>query len=126
MRREDISSILAAGALTVVIAAGFATSTMAAVKPAANLAHGKQLYVANGCYQCHGTSGEGGAGPRLAPGPIPLAGWLQQLRRPRLRMPFYTEAVMPDKDVEDVYAYMQSMPKGKTASEIPMLKALTY
>ena len=125
MRREGISSILAMAALIALLAGALATSTLAADR-SANIIHGKQLYLANGCYQCHGTRGEGGAGPRLAPGPIPLAGWLQQLRHPRARMPFYTDVVMSDKDVEDVYAYMQSVPKGKTASEIPMLKALTY
>ena len=32
---------------------------------------------------------------------------------------------MPDTDVADIYAYLQSVPKGKTAAEIPMLKALS-
>jgi mono/diheme cytochrome c family protein len=125
MRREGISSVLATATLIALIAGGLATSTSAADK-SANVARGKQLYMATGCYQCHGTRGEGGAGPRLAPGPIPLAGVLQQLRHPRVRMPFYTDVVMPDKDVEDIYAFLQSVPKGKTASEIPMLKALSY
>ena len=124
MRCEGISSILATATLLALMAVGVATSTLAADKPA-NVARGKQLYMATGCYQCHGTRGQGGAGPRLAPGPIPLAGVLQQLRHPRARMPFYTEVVMPDKDVEDIYAYLQSVPKGKSASEIPMLKALS-
>jgi mono/diheme cytochrome c family protein len=124
MRGEGLSSVLATAALITLVAGGFATSS-AADKPA-NIARGKQLYVATGCYQCHGTRGEGGAGPRLAPGPIPVAGVLQQLRHPRVRMPFYTDVVLPDKDVEDIYAYLQSVPKGKMASEIPMLKALSY
>lgn len=124
MRREGISSILATATLIGLIAGGLATSTLAADKPT-NIARGKQLYVTTGCYQCHGTRGEGGSGPRLAPGPIPLAGVIQQLRRPRVRMPFYTDVVMPDKDVEDIYAYLLSVPKGKTASEVPMLKALS-
>jgi hypothetical protein len=41
-------------------------------------------------------------------------------------MPLYSAVVMPDSDVAAVYAYLQSIPKGKTASEIPMLKALSY
>ena len=119
MRSAFISSIVM-GAL---VAAGL---VFAADNPA-NAARGKQLYLATGCYQCHGTRGEGGggAGPRLAPGPMPYAGLLQQLRRPRARMPVYTAVVMPDGDVADIYAYLQSVPKGKTASEIPMLKALS-
>lgn len=119
MRGAFIPSIIVGALLASTIA-------FAADKPA-NVARGKQLYLATGCYQCHGTRGQGGggAGPRLAPGPIPYAGWLQQLRRPRARMPVYTAVVMPDADVADMYAYLQSVPKGKTASEIPMLKALS-
>jgi mono/diheme cytochrome c family protein len=92
-----------------------------------NVARGKQLYMATGCYQCHGTRGEGGgnSGSRLAPTPIPYEGFMLQLRRPRARMPFYTDVVMPDADVADIYAYLLSVPKGKTAAEIPMLNRLT-
>ena len=41
-------------------------------------------------------------------------------------MPVYTAVTMPDKDVADIYAYLQSVPKGKTAAEIPILKGLSY
>jgi mono/diheme cytochrome c family protein len=98
------------------------TGALAADKPA-NVARGKQLYMATGCYQCHGTHGQGGgnAGSRVAPTPIPYEAFLLQLRRPRARMPLYTDVVMPDADVADIYAYLRSIPKGKTAAEIPML-----
>jgi mono/diheme cytochrome c family protein len=126
MRRSIIPSVIAGAAVAAVFASGFSTLAFAADKPA-NVARGKQLYLATGCYQCHGTSGEGGgnAGPRLAPGPMPYEGLLMQLRKPRARMPVYTAVVMPDSDVAAIYAYLQSVPKGKTASEIPMLKALS-
>ncbi|HTH98790.1 MAG TPA: c-type cytochrome, partial [Stellaceae bacterium] len=29
--------------------------------------HGRDLFMANNCYQCHGRVGQGGAGPTLAP-----------------------------------------------------------
>ena len=126
MRRAFIPSIMVGVLVATAFAGGAGSTALAADKPS-NVARGKQLYLATGCYQCHGTRGEGGggAGPRLAPGPIPYAGWLQQLRRPRVRMPVYTAVVMPDNDVADIYAYLQSVPKGKTASEIPMLKAIS-
>jgi mono/diheme cytochrome c family protein len=100
--------------------------TTALAAKSGNAARGKQLYMATGCYQCHGTTGEGGgnAGPRLAPQPIPFAALLVQLRHPRARMPVYTAVVMPDTDVTDIYTYLQSMPKGKTAEEIALLKGL--
>jgi mono/diheme cytochrome c family protein len=102
------------------------SSALAAEKPA-NAVRGKQLYLATGCYQCHGTRGEGGgnAGPRLAPFPIPFEGLVLQLRHPRARMPVYTNVVMSDKDVADIYAYLQSVPKGKTAAEISLLSGLS-
>jgi mono/diheme cytochrome c family protein len=109
-------------------AVAIALAALATASSAApgDVARGQQLYMATGCYQCHGTRGEGGgnAGPRLAPMPIPLEALKLQLRRPRGRMPLYTAVVMPDGDVADIYAYLLSVPKGKAAAEIPMLKAL--
>jgi mono/diheme cytochrome c family protein len=121
MRRSFIATVVIGTALIVSL-----TGALAADKRA-NAARGKQLYMATGCYQCHGTRGEGGgnAGPRLAPGPIPLEGLVLQLRRPRARMPLYTDVVMPDADVADIYAYLQSVPKGKTAAEIPILSGVS-
>ena len=109
-----------------ILMCAMATNAFAADKPSGDVARGKQLYFTTGCDQCHGTLGKGGAGPRLAPGPIPYEGVLMQLRKPRIRMPLYSAAVMPDSDVAAIYAYLQSVPKGKTVSEIPMLKALSY
>jgi mono/diheme cytochrome c family protein len=121
MRRSFIATVALGATLIVGL-----TSALAASKPG-NVARGKQLYLTTGCYQCHGTRGEGGgnAGPRLAPFPIPFEGLVLQLRHPRARMPVYTDVVMPDADVADIYAYLQSVPKGKTAAEIPMLNGLS-
>jgi mono/diheme cytochrome c family protein len=122
MQRQLIAFAL----LGAVITAG-ATLVNAADKSANNTARGKQLYMSTGCYQCHGTRGEGGgnAGPRLAPGPIPYEGFLMQLRKPRQRMPVYTAVVMPDGDVTAIYAYLQGVPQGKAAADIPILKGLS-
>jgi mono/diheme cytochrome c family protein len=108
-----------------ILVCAMATAAFAADKPS-DVARGKQLYMTTGCDQCHGTRGQGGAGPRLAPGPIPYEGVLMQLRKPRVRMPLYSAVVMSDSDVAAIYAYLQSVPKEKTVSEIPMLKALSY
>jgi mono/diheme cytochrome c family protein len=114
-------SLIATAVLGATLIVGL-TGALAADKPG-NAARGRQLYLATGCYQCHGTRGAGGgnAGPRLAPTPIPFEALMLQLRHPRARMPVYTDVVMPDTDVADIYAYLQSVPKGKTAAEIPML-----
>ena len=46
--------------------------------------NGKRLSMRNGCYQCHGTVGQGGlAGPRLAQSKLSQAGFISYLRNPR-------------------------------------------
>ncbi len=117
MRRSFIATAVLGATLIVGLAGALAADK------SGNAARGKQLYLTTGCYQCHGTRGEGGgnAGPRLAPTPIPFEGLVLQLRHPRARMPIYTDVVMPDADVADIYAYLQSVPKGKAAAEIPLL-----
>lgn len=84
--------------------------------------NGKALYTEQICYACHGTTGAGGggAGPKLAPNPLPLAAFVNQLRHPN-RMPAYTEKLLTDAQVADIHAYLASMPAGKTAAQIPIL-----
>lgn len=87
-------------------------------------AKGRQLFMHNGCYECHGTQGAGGgiAGPALAPDPLPVEAITAQLRHPAQRMPPYSDSAVPDSDIADIHAYLQSIPEGKPASEIPLLK----
>ena len=56
------------------------------------------LFLRDGCYQCHGTTGAGGgtAGPKLAPNPLPLEVVKAKLRTASGRMPVYTPAVVTD------------------------------
>ena len=109
---------------TLSVVLGASISVGLAADPTGNATRGKQLYYDTGCYQCHGTRGAGGAGPRLAPQPIPIEAFKLQLRHPRIRMPVYTTVVMPDADVADIYAYLLTIPKGRSAAEIPMLKEI--
>ncbi|MDB5461356.1 MAG: cytochrome c, mono- and diheme variant family [Caulobacteraceae bacterium] len=107
--------------LVVLAILGSSTSAVAQA-PAANVARGQQLFVSTGCYQCHGVQGQGSAaGPRLAPTPLPLDAFSRQLRQPRDKMPIYTEVVMPERDLADVYAYMTHIPKAKSVAELPLL-----
>ena len=89
--------------------------------PKGDVAHGKKLYVADGCWQCHGYQGQGGAGPKLAPAPLPYEAVFRQLRKPRGTMPVYSHVTTPDQDVADMYAYLQSIPKAKAVADIPAL-----
>ena len=74
------------------------TAPAAAAAPAGNAETGKKLFVSYGCWQCHGYEGQGGAaGPRLAPRPLPFAGFSRYVRRPTNQMPPYTERSSPTR-----------------------------
>jgi ubiquinol-cytochrome c reductase cytochrome c subunit len=89
---------------------------------AANADHGKRLFVKDGCYQCHGYQGQGGAaGPRLAPRPIVLAALTAYVRHPTGQMPPYTSKVLSEADLADIHAYLSSIPAPPPAKSIPLL-----
>jgi mono/diheme cytochrome c family protein len=86
---------------------GFASASAQAPGPAGDAANGQKLFMADGCYQCHGTVGQGsrGTGPRLAPNPVPYDGFAQQLRKPANIMPPYTALLLSDAQLADIYAW---------------------
>jgi len=92
--------------------------------PAGNMQHGKTLFAAVGCYECHDTEGQGGpgAGPKIAPKPIEFDAFVHQLRNPREEMPPYTAKVLSDADVADIYAFLQSIPQPHKADSAPAAK----
>lgn len=93
--------------------------------PSGNADHGKELFVNDGCYQCHGYVGQGGiAGLRLGPPPIAYDAFVGQLRHPRAEMPPYEAPILPDKDAADIYAYLQSLPKPPAVKDVPLLNNL--
>jgi len=90
---------------------------------AASAGKGKSLFMSYGCFQCHGTLGQGGnAGPRLAPNPMPYEALANFVRTTDRQMPPYREAVLPNEDLADIYAYLQSVPPGPDYKTIPLLK----
>jgi len=87
-----------------------------------NAANGKKLFLAYGCYQCHGYEGQGAStGPRIGPPPLSLAFLLSYVRHPTGQMPPYTEKVVSDQDLTDIFAFLKSMPQPARASSIPLL-----
>jgi mono/diheme cytochrome c family protein len=101
----------------------FSISLAVAAEQTGDAANGKRLFMAVGCYECHGTTGAGGgmAGPRLAPNPLPFVGVKAKLRTASGRMPVFSEAVLKDAEIADIYAYLQSIPAGKSARDIELL-----
>lgn len=81
--------------------------------PAGNVEKGRLGFVKVGCAQCHGREAQGSptTGPRLGPNGLPYAAFARYVRAPRLQMPPYTEKILPDADLADLYAFVQSRPK---------------
>ncbi len=95
--------------------------SVAAAEPSA--ADGRALFMKVGCYECHGTQGQGGAaGPRIAPDPIPFEGLAAFVRTTSGEMPPYTTTLLSDQDLADIYAYLQSIPRPPAVADIPLLK----
>ena len=89
----------------------------------ADAENGKKLFTNDGCYECHGYVGQGGgAGPRIAPKPIPFAAFSKYVRHPTNQMPPFTAKVVSDKDLADIYAYLESIPQPPPAKDLPLLK----
>jgi mono/diheme cytochrome c family protein len=88
-----------------------------------NLENGKRLYQKNGCYQCHGWAGQGGAaGARLSQIRFTLPAFTAFVRNPPSGgMPPYRAKVMTDQEMADVYAYIKSFPEPRPAKDIPLL-----
>ena len=103
------------------LAAALLLSNAAAAEPSA--ANGRLLFMKVGCYQCHGTQGQGGAaGPRIAPDPVPFDGLAAFVRMSSGEMPPYPASLLSDSDLADIYAYLQSIPRPPAVADIPLLK----
>jgi cytochrome c553 len=87
-------------------------SAWAQSAPPGDAANGKRVYMADGCYQCHGTVGQGSrpTGPHLAPNPLPYEAFAGQVRHPVNAMPPYTGVVLSEQELGDIYAYLLSIP----------------
>jgi mono/diheme cytochrome c family protein len=104
---------------------GLGAAAQAQDAPPGDAANGKRIYLADGCFTCHGRSGQGGAyngpAPILAHTALPFDGFKGQLRSPSNDMPAYSEAVLSDKDIADIYAFVVSLPGPRSAKDISIL-----
>src|ERR1700733_8828501 len=93
--------------------------------PKGDAGNGKRLYLADGCFTCHGRAGQGGAyngpAPSLAKTDMPFDGFKAQLRDPANDMPAYSAAVLSDQEIADMYAFVQSLPGARSAKDISIL-----
>lgn len=72
---------------------------------------GHAQFLKYGCWQCHGTEGQGtSAGPKLAPEPLPYESFSAFVRSSSRQMPPFREQVLPDQDLQAIHAYLSSRP----------------
>jgi mono/diheme cytochrome c family protein len=109
--------------LASLVAAGLLVGVSTAL--AASAERGRVLFMKNGCWQCHGTVGQGSiassGGKVLAPNPLPYDQFVTFVRSTNGAMPPYREAILSNEDLADIHAYLQSIPKPADHKSIPLL-----
>jgi len=108
-----------------VTALGIGSSVSAQDATRGDATNGKRLFLADGCFTCHGRSGQGGTyngpAPILAHTALPFDGFKGIVRNPPNDMPAYSDAVLSDKDIADIYAFVESLPGPRSPKDISIL-----
>jgi mono/diheme cytochrome c family protein len=116
------TAVLAAAVFATI---GFSPAALAQNAPIGDTANGKRVYLADGCFMCHGRAGQGGAmnypAPAIAQVEMPVESFVAFLRDAPNDMPAYSTAVLSDKEAADIHAFLQSLPGRKPAKDFPLL-----
>ena len=106
------------------LAAGLALAPVAASADGSP-EKGKVAFVKHGCFQCHGTVGQGSVitsgGKVLTNTALPLEAFQAFVRTTNRAMPPYSEKILSNDDLADIYAYLESIPKPVDYKTIPLL-----
>jgi len=111
--------------------------TAASGAPAGNAEKGKAAFRKNGCFACHGDSGEGGISPyptqagfrtprpqvtgaHLAGMPLPFQSFMNYVRKPAGKMPAFGNNIS-ESDLADIYAFLKSVPPSPDPKSTPLL-----
>jgi mono/diheme cytochrome c family protein len=93
--------------------------------PTGDPVNGKRLYLADGCFECHGRAGQGGRfnypTPSLAQIALPVDSFIAFLREAPNDMPSFSADVLSDKDAADIHAFLSSLPGPKSPKDFPLL-----
>jgi mono/diheme cytochrome c family protein len=117
--------VAAVVAVVAVVLAGGWNAATAQDQPAGDPVNGKRIYLADGCFECHGRAGQGGAmnypTPALAKLELPVESFVAFLRAAPNDMPAFSADVLSDKDATDIYAFLQSLPGRQPVKDFPLL-----
>ena len=93
--------------------------------PSGDPVNGKRLYLADGCFECHGRAGQGGRfnypTPALAQIALPVDSFISFLREAPNDMPSFSAEVLSDKDAADIHAFLRTLPGPKSPKDFPLL-----
>jgi mono/diheme cytochrome c family protein len=119
-----LSALLVAGLTAgLVLPAARGQQREPTAQPAGNAENGKRGFTFYGCSACHGYSGHGGVGPRLATTSLSIEALMKYVRQPRGVMPRYaTESQISDATLADIYAFLKSIPPPPDPKTIPLLQ----
>jgi mono/diheme cytochrome c family protein len=107
--------------------AGVRGQAPAATSAPGNAVNGRQLFSKMSCHYCHGTEGQGsiaGVGPRIALVSRSYDSFARYVRRPAGRMTAYSEKILPEPELTDIYAFLRALPVSRPVSEIPLLEQM--
>ena len=111
---------------TALLALSLVLAGLARAQTAADeIERGRQLFMTNGCFSCHGTVGQGGersGAPKLAPEALPFEAFRVLVRTPREAMPRVDPRHVSDEQLRSMHAYLASIPKGPAAKDIAALR----
>jgi len=62
-----------------------------------------------------------GPAPVLAQTKLPFAAFTSQVRNPVNDMPPYPDTLLSDKDLNDIFAFLQALPGRRSLKDVPML-----
>ncbi len=113
-------------AICVLVLAALAVGALASdAARAASADNGKAAWTKFGCWQCHGTIGQGSSitsqGKVLTATAMSYEAFAAFVRNTMGAMPPYSEAVLSNQDLEDMHAYLKSLPKPANYKSIPLL-----
>ncbi len=93
--------------------------------PPGDPVNGQRIYLADGCFMCHGRAGQGGRfnyqTPALAQIELPVESFIAFLREAPNDMPSFSSNVLSDKDAADIHAFLRSLPGPKPTKDFPLL-----
>jgi mono/diheme cytochrome c family protein len=117
--------VAAARVLAVVVAFAACAGECGGARAAGDAQKGKVAFVKNGCWQCHDFAGEGSIatsnGRVIARTALPLDAFKAFVRTTNGPMPPFRPEILSDDDLDNIYAYLQSLPAPKQANDIPLL-----